>query len=303
MPDLPNRRFTKSQQGSLDDIPGKLDDILTGYEKIRKAYEAQKALDPNTPTNPLVLQGPLLKDKFREFVVAVVRLWVNINQSLRLDQFRDQLESDARDFKKWLSEELRRRIHKDHLPFLDWAAIEKAVDGEVAYWVEEKQRSIPVPRPWEAPDGNDIQKAKAAAGATEASGTPAGWQDIKMSFLDERNVQTKIGQRMAEPVNYAVMGFVDGRKKGAPNLAWATLLRLAENGGEISTAKLMGKPREKLETRIKEIRDRLRKYFRLEGDPVPFVPSRESLGYRAAFKIGVSASYGAVSRETADTSL
>jgi hypothetical protein len=172
MQDPPEIKLTKDQQDRLNAIPAKLDDILRDYEPIRKAYEAQKALDPNTPTNPLVLQRMVFRLKLNDFAAEVVKIRVNINQSLGLngDQFRDHLESDARNFKKWLSATLSRKIHKNHLSFLDWAAVEKAVDDEVDFWVGEEQRAIPVPLSWE-PVSNEAEPTETQQ-RTQQTGDP-----------------------------------------------------------------------------------------------------------------------------------
>jgi hypothetical protein len=45
-----------------------------------------------------------------------------------------------------------------------------------------------------------------------------------------------------------------------------------------------------VEKRIQEIRRALRKHFRISSDPIPFIPGT---GYKAAFKISCSPSFGA----------
>jgi hypothetical protein len=158
MPDSPERSLTQSQRERLNAIIGqKLDDCLRDYEKIRKA----RAANPHGPTRPLELQRrqPDIEELGREGVRVYVGAFFSTGS---VDHFRNQLESASDEFLTCFLAELHRRVSEEHWPFLNWAAIETALHDEVARWVGEKRRTVPVLRPWESADGNDFKHGDVA---------------------------------------------------------------------------------------------------------------------------------------------
>lgn len=149
---------------------------------------------------------------------------------------------------------------------------------------------------------------------------PQRWEDIEIRFFNKETVQVTTPTQTwnAEPVT---MGFVSKRNKRAVR-AWDFLHKLAEHDGNLPVPKLSSmigqraqqarrtgkqpgapdtnrelrselkvgadlsddirKSRQTTQKRLQEIRERLRKYFRLEGNPIPFV---SDWGYRTAFKL------------------
>jgi hypothetical protein len=117
--------------------------------------------------------------------------------------------------------------------------------------------------------------------------TARGWDDIEIRFLSDLKFQAVVNGTVQEPQNYADVGFGDGRRgNDTPKGAWETFRKLAEGRGVLSAAATATDWR-RVEKHIQEIRRRLRAYFSLTGDPVPYIDG----AYRTRFTIGVSASY------------
>jgi hypothetical protein len=117
--------------------------------------------------------------------------------------------------------------------------------------------------------------------------TAPGWDDIEIRFLSDLKFQAVVNGTVQEPQNYADVGFGDGRRgNDTPKAAWETFRKLAEGRGTMSAAATATDWR-KVEKHIQEIRRRLRAYFALAGDPVPYIDG----AYRTRFAIDVSASY------------
>lgn len=111
------------------------------------------------------------------------------------------------------------------------------------------------------------------------------WEDVEIRFLSDFTFQAVVNGTVQAPQNYAEVGFGDARH-GRPKAAWETLRALAESGGVIAATRTAPEwPR--LEKRIQEVRRLLRVYFRLPGDPVPYIDG----GYRTRFTIRLSPSY------------
>jgi hypothetical protein len=101
--------------------------------------------------------------------------------------------------------------------------------------------------------------------------TPRGWDDIEIRFLSDLKFQAVVNGTVQEPQNYADVGFGDGRRgNDTPKVAWETFRKLAEGRGVMSAAATATDWR-KVEKHIQEIRRRLRAYFALAGDPVPYI--------------------------------
>jgi hypothetical protein len=152
--------------------------------------------------------------------------------------------------------------------------------------------------------------------------TPDGmdWADITIRVTSDTRVQIHVGPASAV-LTFEEMGFGDQRSEGkGPRRAWSVLLSLAENGGRYEIPKLKGalgnfepskgpsreakrrerqeaqeyvtgKKRTAVETRVGEIRARLRHLFGIEGDPLPFVKEGDWFGYKALFKIKCAESF------------
>jgi hypothetical protein len=113
------------------------------------------------------------------------------------------------------------------------------------------------------------------------------WQAIEIVFLSDFRVQIRINGKQTPPVNYAELGFADGRSEN-PNKAWLILRFLAENRGILKDGRTVGEPWPKVEKRNQEIRRVLREIFGISSDPLPFVKGG---GYQAVFKIRCGHSY------------
>ena len=112
------------------------------------------------------------------------------------------------------------------------------------------------------------------------------WADIEISFISDERVQIRSGQQ-TETCNYRELGFEDNRD-GKPKRAWTLLRRLAELDGMIRDEKQAQMPWPKVEKGSQEIRQLLRQYFGLSGDPLRFAPGN---GYRTRFQIVRARSY------------
>jgi hypothetical protein len=115
---------------------------------------------------------------------------------------------------------------------------------------------------------------------------PEAWASLEIRFLSDERVQLKVGLEVAT-CNYAELGFED-RRSGKPNLAWAVLRAVAQLDGQMQRSPAGASAWSEVERRIQEIRKRLRHYFKLTDDPIPFV--REH-GYCARVKITCADSY------------
>ncbi len=121
-------------------------------------------------------------------------------------------------------------------------------------------------------------------------GTDLAWQDVRLRFTSEFQVQVTIRDRVEPPKGYEEMGFADRRTK-KPNFAWQALLELARQDG-----KLESRPRScgwakdwaGVEKRMEEARKTLRERFQIGADPLPLVKKDETNaagGYEAVFRI------------------
>jgi hypothetical protein len=134
-------------------------------------------------------------------------------------------------------------------------------------------------------------------------GRPVGnWADIDLVVLDIYTIQVRQADVTRE-VGYAEMGFADprGSRPGGrggrsgdrgPTKAWQALIAFANYDGVLSTKRAASDDAESRSKalgfswrRVREIRDRLRHYFRLADDPIP----QDAEGYRTAFKISRAA--------------
>ena len=125
--------------------------------------------------------------------------------------------------------------------------------------------------------------AGATARRTSPSAPPTRWEDVEIRFLSDHRVQIYRAGKAAEVLNFAEMGFADGRKKqGVPRAAWAILRALSAEGRLPAP---IGPPRAQLEKRIAEIRKALKRAVGVDEDPI-FLASGY---YQPRFKITRSA--------------
>jgi hypothetical protein len=116
---------------------------------------------------------------------------------------------------------------------------------------------------------------------------PKTWDEVEISFFNERTVQITVGEAKPAVRDFGDLGLAH-KRSGKATRAWQALHLLAQSEGVISH--LERKPTEWrfLEKRMQEIRAWLRALFGLRSDPLPFI---KKTGYRAEFKIKRAHSY------------
>jgi hypothetical protein len=210
---------------------------------------------------------------------------------------------------------------------LEWRAqaFEKAAAGELA-WDEPERRSSkrtgqPSPRGAASDQGKATGTGRGSqAGQVEAESVmppeepradqettsaempparplPKRWQDVRIKFLNIRAVEIKV---LGHPqrCNYKELGFTD-RRTGEPTQAWLSLRKVAELEGHWGVRDLLDaleyentrKGFQNLSKRMEEIRERLRAYFGLDEDPIPYVKGR---GYSPRFHLDTAKWYNRV---------
>lgn len=118
----------------------------------------------------------------------------------------------------------------------------------------------------------------------ESFPTPPGstWKDVQISLIDNETIRVKIAE-VEKQLHYSQMGLKDGRKKGCiPKNSWEELKKLI-----VLSGKLNNYPRSKqaeIEKNISSLRKALRTYFKIDGDPIPYLDTNKYKGYEAAFK-------------------
>lgn len=104
--------------------------------------------------------------------------------------------------------------------------------------------------------------------------TPAGvgWDKVVIRILDGDRAEL-VAARKKETRTFAEMGMRDSRKSSdEPNAAWAMLLILAGNGGELSWGDQGAS--DNARAHMKLLRTHLRELFVIEGDPIDDYKSR-----------------------------
>jgi hypothetical protein len=142
---------------------------------------------------------------------------------------------------------------------------------------------------------------------SENASAATSWDAIEISFLSDNRVQIVCSGKSIETLNYAEFGFADRRSK-KPNSAWVTLRLLSVMKGVIPSgldgpqfakqrhgsqsivqlSQTKGGKWPIIEKRVQEIRKAFRAYFKIGGDPIPFVAGT---GYEARFKISRAPSF------------
>jgi hypothetical protein len=105
------------------------------------------------------------------------------------------------------------------------------------------------------------------------------WKDVEIAFLSDHRVEICYRAKSRESCSYGELGFED-RRTGNPNRAWIVLHALAAANGTLPRPRA-GRERSMIQKRVEEIREKLRDYFNIEGDPVPF----NGNCYQTSFKI------------------
>lgn len=170
------------------------------------------------------------------------------------------------------------------------------IEAKARWWIGQgyHQLASRQPEPQEGPlqpAARAACQAKAGVPAADSSATckqqrypqsklePARWEDIAFTFTSDHRLEIRVFDE-SETFNYQDLG-LDDRRTGAPNLAWKTLLALAQGQGDIPT-ELSGREWLKREKRIQALRSFMRQLFNLPDDPLPIV---EGQGYRPRFHI------------------
>lgn len=126
-----------------------------------------------------------------------------------------------------------------------------------------------------SPDGAEkIKEAKIISFPTPQG---AKWSDVYITFIDSENVRIKV-KDIEKKVNYIEMGFGDRRSYGKPKGSWILLKMFALKNGKLEGYKDTMK--DKVKTDIHGLKDDLRTYFKIEGNPIP-----HNKGYKTAFTI------------------
>jgi len=111
--------------------------------------------------------------------------------------------------------------------------------------------------------------------------TPAGigWNGIKIKFVDGHTVSIYT-DRSHGRYNYTQMGMVN-TKNSEPNRQWHLLRAFAESYGQIDWKNRFASDR--LKKQKQELSSRLRRFFRIDGDPIEWI--KDEKAYKCRFKI------------------
>lgn len=110
--------------------------------------------------------------------------------------------------------------------------------------------------------------------------TPADaeWKDVIIRFVDGHTVAVKVMDQTAN-YHYSQMGMADGRN-AHPTKQWDLLRLFAENNGTLTWGSRGADRRN--QKRRENLAERLRAFFRIDGDPFEYVEDEK--GWRARFK-------------------
>jgi hypothetical protein len=141
---------------------------------------------------------------------------------------------------------------------------------------------------WIGKSYEQVDSAKEACGGSGVHwrGAASTWEGITIWFISDVRVRIEIG-RDVRTVNYGELGFMDGRSE-LPNGAWILLRSIAELEGILQNTRKASGDWTVVAKRLQVIRKKLRYYFGLQGDPIPFATGN---GYRARMKIGCAPSF------------
>ncbi len=181
----------------------------------------------------------------------------------------------------------------------------ETIHAKVQRWTEEGYKRLafpkapPEPKAEAAANADEGALSMAQAGNTisapprqkrqnrypRSSLQPLKWQDIEMRFCSHERVWIHVGEEF-ETYNFADLGLDDRRTRNA-NRTWEALLRLAESEGTIRAGEGR-ETRPKMEKRMQAIRNFMRYFFNLSGEPLEFVRTHE---YHARFRIRCERAY------------
>jgi len=105
------------------------------------------------------------------------------------------------------------------------------------------------------------------------------WRGITIEIIDDETLTIKKGREKAIRVNCSEIGLMN-KTKSRPNLQWTILIQLAEHQGLIPYRKWSFKDRKYIEKQISELRKRLKSFFKIDSDPIPF---KKKFGYQTEF--------------------
>jgi hypothetical protein len=117
------------------------------------------------------------------------------------------------------------------------------------------------------------------------------WEDIKLEFQDHEQLKIFIRNEAYAVKNYEALGFLDSRtarkspKTGKPIRLWRTLALFAVFNGEISWDNTDQREADKLVKNVSELRDRLKRLFRISGDPITPYERDRNPSYLTVFQI------------------
>ena len=113
--------------------------------------------------------------------------------------------------------------------------------------------------------------------------TGTEWTAIKIRFTDDHHVQMSVGGRI-DAVSFATLGFEDRRGEGGkPVSSWVLLRTFATQNGSMERPEAGTKALIIFEKAVQDLRRRLRGFFKIAEEPVPF--NRKDKCYRTAFKV------------------
>jgi hypothetical protein len=136
------------------------------------------------------------------------------------------------------------------------------------------------------PKENQIVETRSGSEpSSDTEEVPKSWNEVEISFISDERVQIRAGCGIVKTYNYTELGFEDSRN-GKPNLAWEMLRYLGGSQGFLERP-LPGSVRAKAQKRLQEIRNALRKLYKIESNPIPF----NGVDYQASFKISRKPSF------------
>lgn len=107
----------------------------------------------------------------------------------------------------------------------------------------------------------------------------AEWKDVHITFIDKEKVRARVG-RTERAFTFTDLGMADARS-GEPNAAWLLLRAIAGEFGEMGWDHPEAKDSNRQRMRL--LRNHLREFFGLEGDP--FHPYKKGAGWKARFTL------------------
>ena len=149
-----------------------------------------------------------------------------------------------------------------------------------ASWLKDRLR--------EAKPGESLTAEASAVATPNASTAPKPlkaqeWEDIEISFIGDHDAEIRVPGAWARNLNYKEIEGFEDRRTGRPSMQWA-MLRLFGTfpDGAMPDRASNSKEWLALQKTIERTSKALRKYFRMTGDPFPYVQGK---GYCARIKI------------------